>query len=66
VTVRAHDNGGTANGGVDTSAGQTFTVTVTGVNDAPSFTVGPDQAAPEDSGAHTVNGFAGSISAGPN
>ena len=54
VTVRAHDNGGTANGGVDTSAGQTFTITATGVNDAPSFTVGPDQAAPEDSGAHTV------------
>lgn len=28
VTVRAQDNGGTANGGVDTSAAQTFTITV--------------------------------------
>jgi hypothetical protein len=28
VTVRIHDNGGTANGGVDTSAPQTFTITV--------------------------------------
>ena len=37
------DNGGTANGGVDTSAPQTFTITVTGVNDAPSFTKGADQ-----------------------
>src|SRR6185312_757888 len=28
VTVRIHDNGGVANGGVDTSAAQTFTITV--------------------------------------
>src|SRR5205823_13342916 len=28
VTVQLHDNGGTANGGVDTSATQTFTITV--------------------------------------
>ncbi len=35
ISVRLHDNGGTANGGVDTSAPQTFTITVTPVNDAP-------------------------------
>ncbi len=35
VTVVLHDNGGTANGGVDTSAPQTFTISVTPVNDAP-------------------------------
>ncbi len=35
VTVRLMDNGGTANGGDDTSDAQTFTITVTGVNDAP-------------------------------
>jgi VCBS repeat-containing protein len=29
VTVTAHDNGGTANGGVDTSAPQQFTITIT-------------------------------------
>ena len=29
------DDGGTANGGVDTSAAQTFTISVTAVNDAP-------------------------------
>ncbi len=36
VTVQAHDSGGTANGGVDTSAPQTFTITVTS-----SITVNP-------------------------
>ena len=35
MSVQIHDNGGTANGGVDTSAAQTFTITVTAVNDAP-------------------------------
>ena len=38
VTVLATDDGGTANGGVDTSAPQTFTITVAGVNDAPTAT----------------------------
>ncbi|MGB7587391.1 MAG: Ig-like domain-containing protein, partial [Solirubrobacterales bacterium] len=33
--VRLMDNGGTANGGDDTSDAQTFTITITGVNDAP-------------------------------
>ncbi len=36
VTVVLHDNGGTANGGHDTSAPQTFLVTVTALNDAPT------------------------------
>src|SRR5439155_1618384 len=35
VTVRLHDSGGTANGGIDTSSAQTFTITVTEVNDSP-------------------------------
>ena len=50
---RLQDNGGTANGGVDTSAPQTFTITVTRVNDAPSFTKGADQTVLEDAGAQT-------------
>jgi len=65
VTVRLHDDGGTANGGVDTSAAQTFTITVTAVNDAPSFTKGADQTVLEDAGAQTVGGWATAISAGP-
>jgi hypothetical protein len=36
VTVQLQDNGGTANGGVDTFA-QTFTITVNPVNDAPTL-----------------------------
>ena len=50
VTVRLQDDGGTANGGQDTSAAQTFTITVTEVNDPPSFTKGPDQTVAEDAG----------------
>jgi VCBS repeat-containing protein len=66
VSVQIHDDGGTANGAVDTSAVQTFTITVTNVNDAPSFTKGADEAVLEDSGAHTVNGWATALNAGPN
>ena len=65
VTVQLHDNGGTANGGVDTSAAQTFTITVTAVNDAPSFTKGADQTVLEDAGAQTVAGWATALSPGP-
>ncbi len=36
-----YDNGGTNNGGVNHSAVQTFTITVTPVNDPPKFTVTP-------------------------
>lgn len=65
VTVQLKDSGGTANGGVDTSAPQTFRITVAAVNDAPSFTKGADQTVGEDAGPQTVNGWATAISAGP-
>jgi VCBS repeat-containing protein len=65
ITLTLSDNGGTANGGADTSAAQTFTITVTGVNDAPSFTKGADQTVLEDSGAQSVGGWATAISPGP-
>src|SRR5262249_22864874 len=65
ITIRLHDNGGTANGGVDTSAPQTFNINVTPVNDAPSFVAGPDQTVTQDTGAHTVTGWATGISVGP-
>src|SRR5262249_48910280 len=35
VTVRLQDNGGTANGGIDTSGPQTFAIVINPVNDAP-------------------------------
>ena len=52
------DNGGTALGGVDTSAPQTFTITVTAVNDAPSFAVGANQTVLENAGPQTVAAWA--------
>ena len=65
VTVTAHDDGGTANGGSDTSAAHTFTLTIEPVNDPPSFTKGPDQSVVSLLGAQTVPGWATAISAGP-
>jgi hypothetical protein len=38
ISVTLHDNGGTLNGGVDTSASQNFSLLVTPVNDAPVAT----------------------------
>ncbi|HEX8264110.1 MAG TPA: Ig-like domain-containing protein [Pyrinomonadaceae bacterium] len=40
ITVVLKDNGGTANGGVDTSAPVSFTINVTPVNDPPTVSVG--------------------------
>jgi hypothetical protein len=64
VSVRLHDNGGTANGGVDTSALDTFTITVTAVNQAPSFAGGANQTVGENGGSQTVSNWATSILAG--
>jgi VCBS repeat-containing protein len=63
--VTLQDNGGTALGGADTSAAQTLTINITAVNDAPSFLEGADESVLEDTGLHTVNNWATSISAGP-
>ncbi|HEX8003632.1 MAG TPA: Ig-like domain-containing protein [Mycobacteriales bacterium] len=65
VTVTLSDNGGVLNGGDDTSDAQTFTITITPVNDAPSFTTAGSQSVLEDAAAQTVNGFVTSTSAGP-
>src|SRR5205085_490553 len=43
VTVRLHDSGGTANGGISPPPALTFTIGVNFVNDAPSFTAGANQ-----------------------
>ncbi|WP_299314647.1 Ig-like domain-containing protein [uncultured Aquimarina sp.] len=66
VTVNLSDDGGTANGGIDTSADQTFMITINEVNDVPSFSIpaSPDQNIVEDSGVQTVNGFASAINDG--
>jgi LPXTG-site transpeptidase (sortase) family protein len=41
ITITLSDDGGTANGGADTSAAQTFVINVNAVNDLPSFTSSP-------------------------
>jgi hypothetical protein len=61
ITLTLQDNGG----GTDTSAPQTFNITVTAVNDAPTFVKGADQSVAEDSGAQSVAGWATAISSGP-
>jgi hypothetical protein len=55
VTVTLKDNGGTANGGVDTSAPQTFTLTVHALNNAPTLNPIGDLTINEDAGLQTVN-----------
>ena len=65
ITVTAVDNGGTANGGTNTSAPSTFTITVTPVNDAPSFTAGANQTVVSLLGAQSIPGWATGITSGP-
>lgn len=57
-TVRVRDNGGTSDGGVDTSAPQVFTINITAVNDAPSFIAATSLDGFEDAGARTLNNWA--------
>ena len=65
LTINLKDGGGTTNGGVDTSASQTFTITVNSVNDVPSFTKGADQTVNNNAGAQSVPNWATNISRGP-
>jgi hypothetical protein len=60
VSVVARDDGGTANGGADSSAAATFTIVVQAVNDAPSCVIGSSQTALSVLGKQTVSGFASS------
>jgi hypothetical protein len=65
VTIVARDDGGTANGGVDSSAAVSFTIAVLPVNDAPSFNGGGNQLVVSLLGAQSVSGWASAISPGP-
>src|SRR5207249_2193481 len=64
LSVKLTDSGGTANGGVNESGTQSFTITVNAVNDAPSFTKGANQTVNQDAGAQSVSNWATAISAG--
>jgi type IV pilus assembly protein PilY1 len=65
ITVVARDSGGTANGGQDTSDPETFQITILPVNDPPSFTGGGNVTVDEDTGPHSIAGWATDIVAGP-
>lgn len=64
--VFVQDDGGTDNGGVDTSVAVPATITINAVNDAPSFTIGDAVTVSEDSGAQSITGFASDFDPGPN
>ena len=64
ITVVASDGGDTANGGVD-RATNSFTISVTAVNDAPAVAYATNNVVVlEDAGAQSVSGFA-AFTAGP-
>ena len=65
VTFVLKDDGGTANGGRDTSDPATLKIQITPVTDAPTFTKGADQTVNEDSGFLSILNWATGVSAGP-
>jgi hypothetical protein len=65
VQVLLRDNGGTGDGGVDTSAPQMLQIIVRPVNDAPSFVPGPDVNVPLGTPAYSLPGWASGVRAGP-
>ncbi|MBF0126341.1 MAG: hypothetical protein HQM02_03930 [Magnetococcales bacterium] len=60
VTAAVRDSGD----GDNTSATQSFTITVNSVNDRPLFTMGANQSVNNNAGAQTVSGWATAISRG--
>jgi Dockerin type I domain/GEVED domain/Bacterial Ig domain len=65
ILVTAQDDGGTGNGGTDVSAPLAITITVAGINEEPTFTIGDEVVVREDAGSQTVNGFASGFNPGP-
>lgn len=65
IVLQLQDDGGTTNGGIDTSERFTLQIIVSAVNDAPSFTPGNDVNVNEDAGAQTVLNWATNVNAGP-
>ena len=57
MSVVAHDDGGTAAGGVDSSRAATFTIAIQPVNDAPTCSIGGNQVAVSLLGVRSVSGF---------
>src|SRR5690606_34918428 len=64
VTVTLSDNGSGVAPNVNTTAAQTFVISIGPVNDAPTFTKGADQTVNEDAGAQIITGWATGIDDG--
>jgi len=65
LSVTLSDNGSNTPPNSNTSAAQTFTITVNAVNDAPTFQLGANPSVGEDAGPQTINGFAFNFQPGP-
>ena len=63
-TVSVTDSGGTANSGVNTSITKTFTISVSALNDAPSFSASNPPAINEDGPAVTLTNWASFFAGG--
>lgn len=61
VSVQIHDDGGTANGGVDTSAVQTFIIDASPLADTPTFTTALTPTAGNEFQANTTTSHTGQI-----
>jgi hypothetical protein len=64
VTVQITDGGSTADGGEITSAAKSFAITISFVNQPPSFNAGSDQSINENAGQQTVRSWATNVSHG--
>ncbi|MDB6028333.1 MAG: hypothetical protein JWM68_4556, partial [Verrucomicrobiales bacterium] len=65
VSVVLLDNGGSLNGGKDSSLPKSFTLVVNPVNDPPAFAKGPNQFLNQNASSQNVVGWASNISPGP-
>jgi hypothetical protein len=65
VTLNLQDDGGTANGGNDTSNDQTFLIEIYSVNDRPEFRMENEYTSNEDDDTQFVANWAYDIKAGP-
>lgn len=65
LSVTLSDDGSNTPPNSNTSAAQTFTITVNAVNDAPTFQLGANPSIAEDAGPQTINGFAFNFQPGP-
>ncbi|MFN7117780.1 MAG: Ig-like domain-containing protein [Saprospiraceae bacterium] len=65
LVLNIQDNGGTDNGGVNTSAPDTLMINILPVNDAPAFTKGNNIIIKTDTTLQTFANWATAISAGP-